>query len=65
MKDPPPKYTTIPTPQILFLFLIHVVIKTKTGDADADKYLDAVNQEIAVAQTKIRNARLSSFAGAF
>lgn len=37
----------------------------KTGDADADKYLDAVNQEIAVAQTKIRNARLSSFAGAF
>ena len=61
----PSQWEESPIPQISFCFFIHVVLKTKTGDADADKYLDAVNQEIAVAQTKIRNARLSSFAGAF
>jgi len=37
----------------------------KTGDADADKYVDSVNQEIGVAQAKIRNARLNSFSSSF
>jgi len=37
----------------------------KTGDAAADKYLDGINQEIAVTQQKVRNARLASFASSF
>jgi hypothetical protein len=35
------------------------------GCAQSDNYIETINQEISLAQAKLRNARLSAFAGAF